>query len=371
MDFEHTEDRRMLADSLNRFLADKHPMEVRQAAAASETGCDAAIWKGLAELGVIGALIDEAHGGFGGGGFDIAVVFEALGRALVVEPVLATGILGAGLIAELGDDAQRARLEDVVGSARKLALAHGEPEGRYEAAHVATRAENRRLTGRKAVALNAGTADALIVSARSSGDVTDEAGLSLFLVDPKTEGLTIREVPSVDGGRVADLILDGVSAEPLGPEGERLAALEKTLARATVALCAEALGAMETATAMTLDYARQRKQFGRPIATFQALQHRMVDMEVEIEQARSAVINAAGHLDADRRTREKQVSAAKNLIGRAGRHVAEEAIQIHGGIGMTWEYAVGHYAKRIVMIDHLLGDADHHLERFIALSRAA
>ncbi|MEO0681958.1 MAG: acyl-CoA dehydrogenase family protein, partial [Pseudomonadota bacterium] len=174
-----------------------------------------------------------------------------------------------------------------------------------------------------------------------------------------------------DGGRVAEITLDGAPGELLGEAGKAFETLEKTLALATVALCAEALGAMAVAHEMTVDYAKQRKQFGRPIGAFQALQHRLVDMSIEIEQARSAVINAAGRMEGDRAERELYVSAAKNMIGRAGKHVAEEAIQIHGGIGMTWEYAVGHYAKRIIMIDHVLGDADHHLERFIKLSRAA
>ena len=262
-------------------------------------------------------------------------------------------------------------LEEVVAGAKKLALAHGEPDSRYDLAHVSTTSEGGKLTGRKAVVLNAGAADMLVVSARTSGAAGDESGISLYLVDPKGAGVTMRETPSVDGGRVAEITLDGAAGELLGAEGQAYAAIEKTAAAATVALCAEALGAMVVAHEMTVDYSKQRKQFGRAIGTFQALQHRMVDMGVEIEQARSAVINAAGKLEADRTERELVVSAAKNMIGRAGKYVAEEAIQIHGGIGMTWEYAVGHYAKRIIMIDHMLGDADHHLERFIKLSTAA
>ena len=371
MDFEHTDDRRMLADSLGRFLREKYPIERRHAAAASDAGFDREIWQGLAEMGVIGALIGEEAGGFGGRGFDIAVVFEEVGRALAVEPLLATGVLGAGLVAELGSEAQRARLEEVIAGERLLAAALGEPEGRYDAAHVTTRAEGGRLTGAKAVVLNADSADALVVSARVSGEAADEDGISLYLVDPKGEGVRLRAAPSVDGGRVADVFLENAPGELLGPEGGAFPAIERALARANAALCAEALGAMEAAKDLTLDYVRQRKQFGRPIGGFQVIQHRLAEMLIEIEQARSAVINAAGHLEDDRMTRERNVAAAKNLIGRAGKLVAEEAIQLHGGIGMTWEYAVGHYAKRIVMIDHLFGDADHHLARFIALSRAA
>ena len=371
MDFEHTEDRRMLSDTLQRFLADKYPMETRMSAAASEPGFDRDVWAQMAELGVIGALLPEEAGGFGGAGFDIMVVFEQLGRALSVEPMLATGVLGAGLVAELGSEAQKAQLEDVIAGARLMTLAHSEPAARYELAHVETKAEGGKLTGRKCVVPNAETADVLVVSARTSGGATDEDGISLYLVDAKGEGVTIREVPSVDGGRVADVMLDGAPGELLGPEGGAYSALETAAARATVALSAEALGAMAVCVDLTVDYSKQRKQFGVPIGKFQALQHRMVDMGVELEQARSAVINAAGRLEADRRTREMYVSACKNMIGRAGKYVAEEAIQIHGGIGMTWEYAVGHYAKRVTMIDHQFGDADHHMERFIQLSRAA
>ncbi len=369
MEFTHTDDRRMLADSLSRFLRDKYPIETRHAAAASEQGFSREIWEGLAELGVLGAMFTEDQGGFGGAGFDIAVTFEELGRALVVEPVLATTLLGGGLIAALGDDAQKAQLEEVIAGARLLALAHGEPDGRYDLSHVTTRAEGGKLTGRKAVALNADSADAIIVSARVSGGEDDEEGISLFLVDPAAEGLEIHAAPGVDGGRVADLVLSNVAGVPLGPEGAAYPEIERAHARAIVALSAEALGAMEAAKDLTLDYIKTRKQFGRPIGTFQVLQHRMAELLIELEQARSAVINAAGHLEADRKTRERHVSAAKNLIGRVGQLVAEESIQIHGGIGMTWEYAVGHYAKRITMIDHTFGDADHHLERFIALGR--
>jgi alkylation response protein AidB-like acyl-CoA dehydrogenase len=369
MEFTHTEDRRMLADSLSRFLRDKYPIETRHAAAASEQGFSREIWEGLAELGVLGAMFTEEEGGFGGMDFDIAVTFEELGRALVVEPVLPTTLLGGGLISALGDDAQKAQLEDVIDGGRLLALAHAEPTGRYDLSHVATRAEGGKLTGRKAVALNADSADAIIVSARTSGGDDDEDGISLFIVDPSADGLEIHAAPSVDGGRVADLTLTNVAATPLGPEGGAYPEIERAHARANVALCAEALGAMEAAKDLTLDYIKTRKQFGRPIGTFQVLQHRMAEMLIELEQARSAVINAAGHLEADRRTRERHVAACKNLIGRVGQLVAEESIQIHGGIGMTWEYAVGHYAKRITMIDHTFGDVDHHLERYIALGR--
>lgn len=371
MDFNHTEDQRMLADTLSRFLRDRYPIDVRLKAAASVQGFDQGIWDGLAELGILGALFSEADGGFGGHAFDTAVVFEELGRALVVEPVLASAVLGGGLVAQLGADAQKAQIEELIAGTRRLALAHYEPTGRYEATEVTTRAVDGKITGRKAVAYNAGTADAIIVSARVSGADDDADGISLFLVPAGAPGMTVREVPGMDGSRVADIVLDGVEGELLGPDGGAWPALEKTLAMGCVALCAESLGAMETAKNMTLEYTKQRKQFGRVIGTFQVLQHRMADMLIEMEQAKSALINAAARFDQDRVTRERNVSAAKNTMGRVGKLIAEESIQIHGGIGMTWEYAVGHYAKRIIMIDHMLGDADYHLGRYIELGRAA
>lgn len=375
MDFNHTEERRMLGETIARFLADRYDIETRNRIAASEEGFSREIWEEMAELGIIGALFSEEDGGFGGKGFDIAVVFEELGRAAVVEPFLATAVMAGRLISALGSETQKAVLERIIAGETIAALAHGEPESRYELVEVVTTAtqggEGWRLDGRKAVVTNGDTADLLVVSARVSGDYDDPAGIALFLVDPRAGGVSRRGYPTMDGGRAAEVELSGVAAEILGAPGEAFAALEAATAAGIVALCAEAVGAMEASKALTVEYLRTRKQFGRPIGQFQALQHRMADMLIEIEQARSAVINAAGHLEADRVAREKYVSAAKNLIGRAGRLVAEETIQMHGGIGMTFEYALPHFAKRLVMIDHMLGDADHHLQRYVELMREA
>ena len=213
-----------------------------------------------------------------------------------------------------------------------------------------------------------------MISARTAGASDEEAGIGLFLLPSDAKGLNLRAYPTIDGLRAAELELDGVivpAEAVLGAPGETFPAIEATVARGIVALCGEAVGAMETCCDMTLDYLKQRKQFGVAIGSFQVLQHRMVDLRGELEQARSMAILAAGRLEAERDERERAVSAAKNLIGRAGRTIAEESIQLHGGIGMTWEYALPHFAKRLVMIDHLLGDEDHHLERFVTLGRAA
>jgi alkylation response protein AidB-like acyl-CoA dehydrogenase len=377
MNFEHTEDRRMLADSLNRFIAEQYTFEARDRIAKSEQGFSTRIWEQFAELGVIGALFREEDGGFGGGGFDLAVVFEALGRGLVVEPVLGAVMAGEA-IAAAGSEAQKEQLAGIIAGSTVAALAHDEPGTHYELAHVQTRAERSGegwlLNGAKAVVPQGEQADLFVVSARTGGADDDEAGVSLFLVPAKTKGLYVRGCPAIDGGRVAEVVFDGLKLEGaalLGSEGQGYPALERAVGRGLLALCAESLGAMEAAKAATLEYLRTRKQFGQLIGSFQALQHRMADLLLEVEQARSAVINAAAAIDGeDRVARERALSAAKASIGRIGTLVAEESIQMHGGIGMTWELPLAHFAKRLVMIDHQLGDEDHHLQRYAQLGRA-
>ena len=377
MDFNLTEERQMLQDTLRRYLSDKYDTETRNKIIDSDEGMSADIWAGLAELGVIGALFTEEQGGFGGKGFDISTVFEELGRAGVVEPVLDTALLGGGLLAELGDVSQVALVEEVIGGALHLALAHGEPASRFDLSRVETTAkadgDSVVIDGRKSVVVNAEAAGYLIVSARESGGAFDRDGISLFLVPADAAGLTMRGYPMFAGGRAAEVTLDGVTlpaSARLGGAGAGYAALTAVIARADVALAAEALGAMESATELTREYLMTRKQFGRPIGSFQALAHRVSDLLIELEQARSAVIGASGHLEADAAIRDRHIAATRNLMGRAGRLVAEEAIQMHGGIAMTKEYELAHIAKRIVMTDHRFGDTDYHLERFIELSAA-
>jgi alkylation response protein AidB-like acyl-CoA dehydrogenase len=377
MNFDLTEERQMLQDTLRRFLADRYTTTTRNAIIDSDAGLSSEIWTEMAELGIIGALFTEDQGGFGGAGFDISTVFEELGRAGVVEPFLDTGILGGGLIAALGDDTQKELVEDVIAGALHLAFAHGEPTSRYDLSRVETTAkpdgDDIVLNGRKAVVVNAEAAGYLLVSARESGAVDDAIGISLFLVPADASGLTLQGYPLLSGGRAAEVTLDDVrvpGSARLGATGGAFTAIETQVAAANVALTAEALGAMETATELTREYLMTRKQFGRPIGTFQALAHRYSDLLIELEQARSAVINAAGYLESDTRIRDLNIAATRNLIGRAGRLVAEEAIQMHGGIAMTQEYELAHIAKRIVMTDHRFGDTDYHLERFIDLSAA-
>ncbi|BAX58898.1 acyl-CoA dehydrogenase family protein [Burkholderia stabilis] len=379
MDFQHTEDRRMLADTLNRFIAEQYAFPVRDRIAQSAEGFDRAMWQRFAELGTVGALFPEADGGFGGAGFDIAVVFECLGRGLVVEPFL--GALLAGRALSLaGGDAHRDKLAALIDGSASAAFAHDEPGSHYELTTVRTRAERSGdgwvLTGAKGVVDQAAQAAFFVVSARMSGHDDDAAGIGLFVVPAEAPGVSLRDYKKIDGGRAAEVRFDRVALPAdaalggQGGEGEAGAALlERVLGYGLLALSAEALGAMDVAKEYTLEYLRTRKQFGLPIGSFQALQHRMADLLLEVEQARSAVINAAAQFDAPRAVRERALAAAKVSIGRIGTLVAEESIQLHGGIGMTWELPLSHYAKRLVMIDHQLGDEDHHLARYIALSK--
>ena len=361
MNFEHTEDRRMLADMLRRFVAEQYDFATRERHAKMAQGYNPEFWRRYAELGAIGALFAEEHGGLGGAGFDISVVFEALGRGLVLEPFLDALMVGS-VIARAGSPAQREALDGLIAGGITAALAAAEPDDGWV------------LNGAKAVVAGGEHADLLLVSARTGGAEDDEAGISLFLVSAGTAGVAARGYELIDGGRAAELTFENVALGAdslLGEAGAGLALLEHATGRGILALCAEAVGAMDCARDATLEYLRTRRQFGVPIGSFQALQHRMADVLLEIEQARSAVINAAAALDhPDRATRERALSAAKYTIGRIGTLVAEESIQLHGGIGMTWELPLAHYAKRLVMLDHQLGDEDHHLRRYIALGRA-
>lgn len=374
MNFTHTEDRRMLADSLNRFVAEQYGIEQRNQLAYGAEGHSPALYAQFAELGAIGALFPEEEGGFGGSGFDISVVFEALGRGLVAEPLLGALVVGQALIAA-GSDAQKRQLEGIIAGGVIAALAHDEPGSHYELNKVTATAVRTAtgwvLNGAKSVVAFGEKAGLLLVSARTAGGMFDTAGISLFLVDGNAAGIAKRGYSRMEGGRAAELTFENVQlAEDalLGTEGQGHAVLEHVQGFALLALAAEALGAMDVAKQNTLEYLQTRKQFGVAIGSFQALQHRMADLLLEVEQVRSTVINAADAIDNAQGTeREKMLSAAKYTVGSVGTLVAEESIQMHGGIGMTWELPLAHYAKRLIMIDHQFGDEDHHLARFMAL----
>jgi alkylation response protein AidB-like acyl-CoA dehydrogenase len=370
MDFHHSEDRQMLADTLGRYLQQRYPIDARNTISGSDAGWSRDHWTALAELGVVGALFGEAAGGFGGTGFDIAAVFEPLGRALVVEPFLGTLMAGRALAKAGGQDDL---LGEMIAGGTLVTFAHEEPQSRYDLAEVATRAtrsgDGWALTGHKAVVPQIEAADHVLVSARIAGEPGDEAGIGLFLVAKGASGLGLRGYPMIDGGRGGEIVLASTPATLIAENAYPL--IEEAVAAGIVALAWEAIGVMDVLKASTLDYLRTRKQFGVPIGKFQALQHRMATVALEIEQARSAAINAADALDGERTKRERAVSAAKYTIGRVGTLAAEESIQMHGGIGMTWELPLSHFAKRLTMIGHQLGDEDHHIGRYIALGRAA
>lgn len=373
MNFDLTEERQMLQDGLRRMLGDVTDLK---ALSEGKYGWSEKAWGQIAEMGVIGALFSEEDGGFGGGGFDLMVVFEEMGRAGAPEPLLEI-VLAGGLIAALGSEEQKAHLEGVIGGKTQLAFAHGEPGSRYDLERVAATAtedgDGWVLSGRKSVVTNGAEADLLVVSARTGGEVGDTDGISLFLVPKDTDGLDIRDYPLAGGGRGAEIVMEDVRLPAdalLGEKGGAFGAIEHANARGVCALTAEALGLMERARKLTADYLAQRTQFGQPIGKFQALQFRMADLIIEIEQSRSAVINLAGHLDDARDDRELHVSATKQLVGQTAKLVVEESIQLHGGIGMTMEYDLGHFARRLTMTDHRLGDALYHLGRFTRLRAA-
>ena len=359
MNFEHTDDRRMLADTLVRALRDGYPIDTRNAGAYSDAGYDPAVWQQLNELGIVSALFDEAAGGFGGSGFDIMVVFEALGRALVVEPFLGALMAGRALAAGGGHD------ETLAGIVSGETIAAFAQDDGATPVTATKSGDGWTLSGTKAVVPQAGAASVFVVVVEQDGDPL------VLLVPADTAGVSVRSYNTVEGGAAGDVTFDGVTLGAdarVGGDGQGQAIVDAAVGAGLLALSAEAVGAMEFVKEATLGYLRDRKQFGVPIGKFQALQHRMATVLLEIEQAQSAVINAASAFDGDDgKARARALAAAKYTIGRTGALVAEESIQLHGGIGMTWEYAVSHYAKRLVMIDHQLGDEDYHLQRYIAL----
>ncbi|MEO8714964.1 MAG: acyl-CoA dehydrogenase family protein [Acetobacteraceae bacterium] len=367
MDFDLSDDQRLLKDSVDRLVSDQYGFEQRKKYMAEPDGWSAARWTQYAELGLLGLPFDESHGGFGGGPVEMMLVMEAFGRALILEPFFATVVLGGGLVNRAGSAEQRARLIPLITQGKlKLAFAHVERHSRWNLADVATTARKQGdcwvLDGAKGVVLHGDCADKLLVSARVSGGQRDRAGIGLFLIDADAKGVTRRGYPTQDGLRAAEVTLAGVPGETLGEAGAALDVIERVVDEATSALCAESVGVMARMQEITLDYLKTRQQFGRPIGSFQALQFRAVDMLTAVEQARSmALFATVMATEADPVERRRALSAAKVQIGRSGKLVGQEAIQLHGGIGMTMEYSVGHYFKRMTMIDQMFGDADHHL----------
>ncbi len=369
MDFDLNDDQRLLKDSVDRLIADKYGFDQRRGFMAEPGGWSRAMWAQFAELGLLGLPFSEELGGFGGGPVESMIVAEAFGRALVVEPYLATVVLGGGLIRRAADPAMQAELLGQVAAGELLlAFAHVERQSRYELHNVSTIARQEgarwRLEGEKGVVLHGDTANKLLVTARTAGSTRDRAGIGLFLVDVPSEGVSVRGYPTQDGLHAAEVSLAGATGVPLGDPAGALPVVERVVDEALAFLAAEAVGIMESMHASTIDYMKQRKQFGRAIGDFQALQHRAVDMYVLLEQARSMALLATMMADEDDAVeRHKAAAAAKVQIGRSGRKLGQEAIQLHGGIGVTMEYMVGHHFKRMSMIELMFGDADSHLEK--------
>jgi alkylation response protein AidB-like acyl-CoA dehydrogenase len=371
MNFEPTDEQRQLADAVRRFLARDYGFEQRKLILQSATGCSEAAWATFAELGLLALTLPEADGGYGGGALDLMPVMEACGDALVIEPLLDHIGLGLRLLVRAGSAAQKAALlPGAVDGSLRLAFASLEPGRRYASMPSLTTAREAGagwvLDGEKCVVIGAASAQRLIVSARIG------EGPSLFIVDPKAAGVTLSPYRSVDGQRAADVrftqVALGADAR-LGPSGGALPFIEEATDFATALLCSDAIGAMQSANDATLDYLKTRKQFGVAIGSFQALQHRMVEMHITLEQARSMAILAASRVDRadDPLERARTVSAAKVKIADAARQISQESVQLHGGMGMTEELKVSHTFRRLTMIAQRFGDADHHLARYAAL----
>jgi alkylation response protein AidB-like acyl-CoA dehydrogenase len=366
MNFDYSDEQQQLADSVRKFLAQSYGFEQRKAIIQSAGGGSDQVWKTFAEMGLTAMALPERHGGFGGGAIDLMPVMEACGEALVVEPLL-DQIVAGRLLAKAGN---AALLPGVIEGSLRLAFAYLESGRRYELAPQATTATKAGdgwvLNGAKSVVIGAAAADKLIVSARS-GD-----GASLFVVDAKTKGISLNPCRTVDGQRAADVRLDGVQVGAdalLGQAGTAQPLIDEAVDFAIALQCADAIGAMSFADDTTLEYLKTRKQFGVPIGSFQALQHRIVEMVIHTEQARSMAILAASKVDTAGSTAERQraVSAAKVKIADAARIVSQEAVQLHGGMGMTEELKISHTFRRLTTLGQRFGDADHHLERYASL----
>jgi pimeloyl-CoA dehydrogenase small subunit len=380
MDFSFTEEQSMLRDTVASYLADHYSFDQRRAMLAKEPGWSPAIWKAFAEeLGILGAPFPEELGGLGGGPVENMIVMQEMGKALVVEPYLGTVVIGGGFLKHSGHANAAALIGRIIGGEAIFAFAYAEPQGRYNLADLKTTAKKDGgswvLNGHKAVVIGAPYATHLIVTARTGGGQRDAQGISAFIVEKSAPGVTTRDYPTVDGFRASEITFENLKLDAdalIGPEGHALPLIEKVVDEAIVATCGEACGVLAKLHEGTLDYTRQRKQFGQPISAFQVLQHRMVDMFIQVEQAVSMTYMATIKLSDDKE-RAKAAAAAKVQIGKACRFVGQNAIQLHGGMGMTDEMAIGHYFKRATMIESAFGSTDHHLARyeFLSLGRAA
>jgi len=372
MDFDISDDQRLLKDSVERMLADRYDFETRNKYRKENNGFSKEMWAQFAELGLLALPFAEEDGGFGGGATEMMIVMEAFGQHLIVEPYFATVVQAGGVLRLAASESQRqALIPQIAEGTLIMALAHGEPQARYNLANIETTAtkdgDGYLVSGKKALVLNGDTANKLIVSARTSGDARSKDGISLFVIDCDASGVNIQGYPTQDGLRAAEISLENVhvGADALiGPEGDGYQIIERVTDEAIAALCSEAVGAFSKMHELTLEYIKTRSQFGTAIGAFQSLQHASVDMFIELEQSRSmAMYSTMMSRNEDPAERVKAVSAAKVQVGKSAAKLGQNAIQLHGGVGMTMEYAISHYFKRVTMIDKLFGDVDFHLRR--------
>ncbi|RXH33362.1 acyl-CoA dehydrogenase [Bradyrhizobium nanningense] len=376
MNLDLSEEQRLLKDSVERLLLESYRLNNRRTYQAGERGFSDEMWSRYAELGLLALPFSEEFGGFGGGAVETMIVMEAFGKALILEPYFATVVLAGGVVRLGANESQKAKLIPAIAEGRtKMAFAYAEPQSRYDLFHVETQAKNDRdgwvLSGTKGLVLHGEAADKIVVSARTAGDTRDKKGIGLFLVDAHAPGLRSRGYPTQDGLRAAEITLEKVRVEEVDVIGDPAGAfpvISRVAEEAIAALCAEAVGSFGEMLAITVDYLKTREQFGKKIGSFQALQHRAADMFVELEQSRSMAMYAAILASEGNATECKRaISAAKIQIGRSAKVIGHESIQLHGGIGMTTEYSIGHYFKHVIMLDALFGDTDYHLSRLAKL----
>jgi len=375
MDFDFTDEQNMVRDGISRLIREQYDWDTRRGVIDSESGWRPELWAQLAELGMLAAPFSEEDGGFGGA-TEAMIIMEEFGKGLAVEPFIPSVVCAGGFLKHGGSSAQREEyIGGIISGEMIFAFAYAEPRGRYDLANLETTAKadggDYVLNGHKAVVIGAPWATHFVVTARTSGSQTDKDGISVFVVAKDAQGVSTRDYATVDGRRASEVYFENVKVSGdalIGEAGNGLPLIEKVVDEATAATCAEAVGAMQVTNATTLDYSRQRKQFGVPIGSFQVLQHRMADMLMEYEQSVSMCYLATIKLDEDDATRKKNVSAAKVRIGQAARFIGQSAIQTHGGMGMTDELAVGSYFKRLSIIEGEFGSVDHHMRRHIALT---
>jgi pimeloyl-CoA dehydrogenase small subunit len=372
MDFDLSEEQRLLKDSVDGLLNSSYDFESRKKYGKEKGGWSKSVWNKLAEQGLLGLPFSEDDGGFGAGAIETMIVMEALGKALLLEPYLATVVLGGGFLRRGGSAAQKeAYIPGIIDGSKTFAFAQLEKNSRYDLADVSTSAKKKGegwvIDGEKFVVLNGENADTLIVTARTKGGQRDAGGIGVFLVPGNAKGVSKKGYPTQDGLHAADITFTGVEVgadAAIGDPENALALIEQVVDDARIAMCAEAVGAMDESLKSTVEYLKTRTQFGVPIGSFQVLQHRAADMFVAVEQARSMSMFATMAADFDdAKERANAVAAAKVQIGKSAKFVGQQAIQLHGGIGMTMEAKIGHYFKRLTMIENTFGDTDYHLRR--------